>query len=390
MDFTISTEQEMIIATARKVGEAHGLDYWKAKDKAKAYPGEIWQAICDAGLAGIAVPEVYGGSGLGMVEMALVIEELCAAGAGGTLAQIFMLNPIFGGMTLSRLGSEELKRDLLPKLVRGERTFCMALTEPDAGTNSLAIKTFARREGNGWRIDGRKIWITGVDRADKMLIIARTMRLEDSPRKTHGITLFLVDRDRKGIGYVPIEKLGTNTLTSSSVYLDDVGVEAGEQIGTVDGGWSELLDVLNTERIVTTAGLVGTGRLAIRLAVEYASGRKVFGDRPIGAYQALQFPLAQAHAELAAARLMNLKAAWLFDMGKPYGSEANVGKLIAAQASAAAIERAMQTMGGMGYAVDSHLERLWRDNRLFKFAPISEEMVLNYIAQQDLGMPRSY
>ncbi len=390
MDFTISTEQEMIIATARKVGEAHGLDYWKAKDKAKAYPGEIWQAICDAGLAGIAVPEVYGGSGLGMVEMALVIEELCAAGAGGTLAQIFMLNPIFGGMTLSRLGSEELKRELLPKLVKGERTFCMALTEPDAGTNSLAIKTFARREGNGWRIDGRKIWITGVDRADKMLIIARTMRLEDSPRKTHGITLFLVDRDRKGIGYVPIEKLGTNTLTSSSVYLDDVGVEAGEQIGTVDGGWSELLDVLNTERIVTTAGLVGTGRLAIRLAVEYASGRKVFGDRPIGAYQALQFPLAQAHAELAAARLMNLKAAWLFDMGKPYGSEANVGKLIAAQASAAAIERAMQTMGGMGYAVDSHLERLWRDNRLFKFAPISEEMVLNYIAQQDLGMPRSY
>ncbi len=390
MDFTISTEQEMIIATARKVGEAHGLDYWKAKDKAKSYPGEIWQAICDAGLAGIAVPEAYGGSGLGMVEMALVIEELCAAGAGGTLAQIFMLNPIFGGMTLARLGSEELKRDLLPKLVSGERTFCMALTEPDAGTNSLAIKTFARREGNGWRIDGRKIWITGVDRADKMLIIARTTRLEDSPRKTHGITLFLVDRDRKGIGYDPIEKVGTNTLTSSSVYLDDVRLEADEQIGTIDGGWSELLDVLNTERIVTTAGLVGTGRLAIRLAVDYANGRKVFGDRPIGSYQALQFPLAQAHAELSAARLMNLKAAWLFDTGRPYGSEANAGKLIAAQASAAAIERAMQTMGGMGYAVDSHLERLWRDNRLFRFAPISEEMVLNYIAQQDLGMPRSY
>jgi acyl-CoA dehydrogenase len=390
MDFALSPEQEMIVTTARKVGAAFGLDYWKAMDQAKAYPGECWQAICEAGICGIAIPEAYGGSGLGMVEMALAIEELCAAGAGGTLAQMFMLNPIFGGMSLMRAGSEQAKREMLPKLVAGELTFAMALTEPDAGTNSLAIKTFARRDGNGWRIDGRKIWITGVDQADKILVVARTTRLEDAPRKTHGITLFLIDRTRAGIAYDAIAKLGTNTLTSCNVFLDNVRAEADEQIGTIDGGWAELLDVLNTERIVTTAGLVGTGHLAIRLAVDYASGRKVFGDRPIGSYQGLQFPLAQAHAELAAARLKNLEAAWRCDTGLPYGSEANAAKLIATQATTAAIERAMQTMGGMGYAVDSHLERLWRDNRLFKFAPVSEEMILNYIAQQDLGLPRSY
>ena len=390
MDFSLSPEQELLIATAAKVGAAFGLDDWKAKDKAKAYPRECWQAICDAGLTGTAIPEAYGGSGLGMVELALAIEELCAAGAGGTLAQIFMLNPIFGGMGLMRAGSEAQKREMLPKLISGKLTFAMALTEPDAGTNSLGLRTFARRDGNGWRLKGRKIWITGVDKADKILIVARTTKIEDAPKKTHGITLFLVDRARDGIVYDPIAKLGTNTLTSCNVFLDDVRVEADEQLGTVDGGWAELLDVLNTERIVTTAGLVGTGRLAIRLAVDYAQGRKVFGDRPIGSYQGLQFPLAQAHAELSAARLKNLEAAWRCDHGKPYGSEANAAKLIAAQAATSAIERAMQTMGGMGYAVDSHLERLWRDNRLFKFAPVSEEMILNYIAQQDLGLPRSY
>jgi acyl-CoA dehydrogenase len=390
MDFAFSSEQELLIDTARKVGAAFGLDYWKANDKAKAYPQECWQAICDAGIAGIAIPEAYGGSGLGMVELALAIEELCAAGAGSTLAQVFMLNPIFGGMGIMRAGSEAQKREMLPKLTAGKLTFAMALTEPDAGTNSLGLRTFARRDGNGWRLKGRKIWITGVDKADKILIVARTTKIEDAPKKTHGITLFLVDREREGIAYDPIAKLGTNTLTSCNVFLDDVRVESHEQLGTVDGGWAELLDVLNTERIVTTAGLVGTGRLAIKLAVDYAQGRKVFGDRPIGSYQGLQFPLAQAHAELSAARLKNLEAAWRCDQGKPYGSEANAAKLIAAQAATSAIERAMQTMGGMGYAVDSHLERLWRDNRLFKFAPVSEEMILNYIAQQDLGLPRSY
>lgn len=223
-----------------------------------------------------------------------------------------------------------------------------------------------------------------------MLTIARTKRKDEVSRRTEGITMFLVDRDREGLTHSAIEKVGTNTLTSSLVYFDDVWAGPDEIVGTLDNGWRELLDVLNTERIVTAACLVGTCDLAIRLAVDYANTRKVFGDTPIGAYQGLQFPLAQAFAQSECARLMNYKAASLFDNGLPYGTEANVAKLIASQAAQLATERAMQTMGGMGFAKESHVERLWRDARLFRFAPISEEMILNFIAQHNLKLPRSY
>jgi acyl-CoA dehydrogenase len=209
-------------------------------------------------------------------------------------------------------------------------------------------------------------------------------------RRTDGISLFLIDVEREGLRHSAIEKLGTNAIPSSSVFFDEVKVDPEELIGTLDGGWHQLLDVLNTERIVTTAGLVGTGELAVKLAVKYALDRKVFGEKPIAAYQGLQFPLAQVHAEVECARLMNYKAASLFDAGLPYGSEANVAKLIAAQAAATATERSMQTMGGMGFAKEMDVERLWRDCRLFRFAPVSEEMILNFIAVHDLGMVRGY
>jgi len=390
MDFCLTEEQTLMIESARKVGEQFGLDYWRAKDAAKDYPRECWQAICDAGLAGAMLPEEHGGAGLGMVDTALIIEELCAAGAGATLAQMFMLNPIFGGVSIAKYGSPRMKSEWLPKLCSGEMAFCMALTEPDAGSNSLAIKTTARADGNGWRLNGSKIWITGVPQADKMLVVARTTPIDEAPRKTHGISLFMIDTGRDGLSHTPIDKLGTNTLASSSVFFDNVRVDGGELVGTLDKGWAQLLDVLNTERIVTTAGLVGAGRLAIRLGVEYANQRCVFGGRPIGAYQAIQFPLAQHWAELEAARLLNLKAAWLFDHRQPFGSESNAAKLIASQAASAVAERAMQVMGGMGYAKETHVERIWRDARLFRFAPVSEEMILNFIATSNLGLPRSY
>jgi acyl-CoA dehydrogenase len=380
----------MMVETARNIGTSFGLDYWRAKDRDKAFPREMWQAICDAGLCGVAIPAEYGGAGLGMLETALVVESLVAGGAGCTLAQIFMLTPIFGGIALSRFGTEALKKTLLPKIVSGQMHCCMAMTEPDAGSNSLAIRTFATADGNGWLLNGRKVWITGVDIASKMLIVARTRKLEEVRRKTDGISLFMIDTERPGVSHSAIEKLGTHTLSSSNVFFDNVRLDTEDLIGTLDGGWPQLLDVLNTERIVTVAGLVGTVDLAIRLAVAYAGERRVFDGRPIGSYQGLQFPLAQAHAESECARLMNYKAAWLFDNGEPYGSQANVAKLIAAQACSAATESAMQTLGGMGYAKDFHLERLWRDCRLFRFAPVSEEMTLNFIAQHDLGLPRSY
>lgn len=390
MDFLPSSEQKLIVATAAKVGERYGLDYWRDLDARKAFPAEIWQAICDAGLAAAALPEKYGGSGLGMVELAMIVETLAASGAGSTVGQLFMNNPIFGGVSLARFGSEQMKQDYLPKLASGKMLFCMALTEPNAGSNSLEIETFARGDGNGFRIKGNKIWITGVPQAHKVLVIARTRRKEEVSRRTEGITMFLLDREREGLSHTPIDKVGTNTLSSSLVYFDDVRAGPDEIVGTLDQGWRELLDVLNTERIVTTACLVGTCELAIRLAVDYANGRTVFGNTPIGAYQGLQFPLAEAFAQAESARLMNYKAASLFDLGLAYGTEANVAKLIASKAAQLATDRAMQTMGGMGYAKESHVERLWRDAKLFQFAPVSEEMILNFIAQHNLKLPRSY
>jgi acyl-CoA dehydrogenase len=390
MDLTLSEEQKMIVDLAKRVGERFGLDYWLERDRNKEFPQEAWLEICRAGLGGATLAEEYGGGGQGMVEMALIVEELAAAGAGSTLGQLFMLNPIFGGVAVSKYGNEAMKAEILPPLARGELTCCMALTEPDAGTNTLEMRTSARPAEGGWSIRGTKTWITAVPNADKMLIIARTLSLDEVTHKSQGISMFLVDRDRAGIQFETIEKVGTNTLSASTVYLDDVWASDSELVGTLHGGWPELLDVLNTERIVTTAGLVGAGRLAIRLAVDYANGRKVFGDKPISSYQGLQFPLAQAHAELQCARVMNLHAAALCDSAQSYGSEANMAKLIAAQACESAISRAMQTLGGMGFAREYHVERLWRDARLFKFAPVSEEMILNFIATHNLGMARSY
>jgi acyl-CoA dehydrogenase len=390
MDFSQKEEHRLLAETARRLGERFGLDYWRERDVNKEFGAEFWQAVCDAGLCGVAVPEQYGGSGLGMQEMALIIENLAAGGGGATIGQLFMNNPIFGGISIGKFGSAQMKSDYLPELVRGEMCFAMALTEPDAGSNTLAITTFAARNGDRWRLNGSKIWITCVPQSQKMLVVARTTKAAEAPKRTYGVSMFLIDTERKGLTHRSIDKLGTHTNPSSLVYFEDVEVHADELVGTLDQGWPELLEVLNTERIVTAACLVGAGNLALKLGVEYAGQRKVFGDKPIGAYQGLQFPLAQAHAELECARLMNLKAAWLHDNGLPYGSEANTAKLIASQAASAAIERSMQTMGGMGFAKEMHLERLWRDARLFRFAPVSEEMILNFIAVHDLGMPRGY
>jgi acyl-CoA dehydrogenase len=390
MDFTSTEDQQMIVETARRVGETYGLDYWRDLDARSAFPHEIWAAICETGIAGIAIPEAFGGSGLGMLELAMAIETLCACGGGSTLSQLFMCNPIFGGVTVQKYGSRAQQEVFLPDLVRGTATFCMALTEPDAGSNSLAMSTFATECEDGWRLDGRKHWITAVPQATSMLVVARTKKVDDVARRTEGISLFLIDTKRGGLSHQTIDKVGTRTLPSSAVFFDNVAVCRDELVGTLHGGWRQLLDTLNTERIVTAAGLIGTAQLAIRIAVDYAKERKIFGDRAIGAYQSLQFPLAEAHIQLECARLMNYKAATLHDRGLPYGSESNMAKWLAGHAAAQATDRALQTLGGIGYATDSHVERLWRDARLFRVAPVSEEMVLNYVAQHDLGLPRSY
>jgi acyl-CoA dehydrogenase len=389
MDFELSEEQRLIADTARRIGERFGTDYWRKLDSKKEFPREFWDAICAAGLSGTLISEEFGGSELGMFEKALIIEALSAAGGGVTVGQLFMIGPLFGGLSVQRFGTLEMKREVLPKIAKG-LLVAMALTEPDAGSNSLEIQTFAARDGNGWRLNGRKMWITGMDAAEKVLVVARTTKIEDAPKKTEGLSLFIIDVKRKGLEFSSIDKCGTNTLSSSNVFFDDVHIDGGELIGTLGKGWGHLLDILNTERIAATSALVGAGELAIKLGVDYANDRKVFGGKPISSYQGLQFPIAQAHVEIESARLMNYKAAWLFDRGLPSGAEANIAKLIAARAAELATDRAMQMMGGMGYAKDSHVERLWRDARLFRIAPVSEEMIYNFVAMQNLGMPRSY
>ena len=280
MDFLLSDDQKLIADTAQKVGERFGLELLARPRRREEFPDRfLARGVRGRALGAVALPEQYGGAGLGMQEMALIVETLSACGGGSTVGQLFMINPIFGGVSLARFGSDAMKSELLPKLVAGEINFCMALTEPDAGSNSLEIKTFAARDGNGWRLNGRKIWITAVDAAQKMLVVARTTKSQDVKRRTDGLSMFIIDVERKGLTFAPIEKLGTNTLSACSVFFEDVHIDGGELVGTLDKGWHELLDVLNTERIVTTAGLVGAGTLALRQAVAYANERRVFGDK---------------------------------------------------------------------------------------------------------------
>ena len=255
MEFSLTQDHQLLSETARKVGEEFGLEYWRALDAKKEFAFDFWQKVCDMGLAGAALPEEYGGSGLGMLEMALIIENLSAGGGGSTVGQLFMNNPIFGGVPISKFGSDDVKREYLPKLVSGDMRFAMALTEPDVGSNTLQIKTFAKREGNKWLLNGNKIWITCVPQAHKILVVARTTRYEDAPKRSVGISNFLIDVDRAGLTHSAIDKVGTNTNPSSLVFFEDVEVRPDELLGTLDHGWPELLEVLNTERIVTTAGL---------------------------------------------------------------------------------------------------------------------------------------
>ncbi|ARK29730.1 acyl-CoA dehydrogenase family protein [Halalkalibacter krulwichiae] len=390
MNFSITEEQRMLKEGVRKLVQDFGLEYWREKDDKHEFVHELWNALGENGYIGVMIPEKYGGVGLGLVEMAMVIEELAKGGAGSTVAQLFMLTPVFGGVTIELHGNEEQKQEYLPKIASGELNFCMALTEPNAGSNSLEISTFAEKKDEHYIINGQKIWISGVDVAQKMLLVARTTKKEDVKRKTDGITLFLVDCDDPAITAQPIEKVGTHCVRSDTVFIENLKVHKDNIIGEEGRGWNYLLDTLNAERIVTTAGLIGTGQLATKLAVNYANERVVFNNRPIGVYQGIQFPLAKYSAELQVAQLMNYKAAWLYDQLLPNGSEANTAKLIAGDAAFQVCDRAMQVMGGYGYAKEYHIERLWRDVRLFKIAPVSEEMILNFIAQHNLGLPRSY
>lgn len=392
MDFDLPETAVAVREGVAAVAAKYDHHYWSECEEQHRFPTEAWRDLADGGWIGLCVPEEHGGGGAGMLELAVACETLAASGGTAGIF-LYILTPGFGAMTLTRHGTEEQKRAILPGIASGDTQFCMALTEPDAGSNALAITTAARRDGDDFLIKGQKIWISGLENARWMLVVTRTIPFADANPRTSGFTLFLVDVPKAAaegtLTWTPIPKMGGNVVTSSQVFLDDVRVPASAVVGEVDQGFPVLWDVLNPERILAAAGGVGGSEAALRLAADYATQREVFG-RPIGANQAIQFPLAQLKAKTELARLMTYKAAWLFDQGRPCGNETNIAKLTAAQVSWESANQAFQTFGGMAYSKEYPVERLFRDSRIGKNIPVAEELILAHIGTQMLNLPRSY
>jgi len=388
VDFDLTEEQEMIRRHVRGIADRFDLEYWRERDRTGQYPHDFFNALAEAGWLGVAIPEAYGGAGLGITEACLMLEEICASGAGTSGASPVHFS-IFPPMPIVKFGREEQKRAWLPRIAAGEMKLGFSVTEPDAGTDTTAISTRAERVGEEYVLTGRKIWSSNLKHADRTLLLARTTPREQAEKKTLGMTLFFVDLKSPGLTIREIEKLGRHCVDSNELSLDGVRVPAADRVGEEGRGFYHLLEGINPERLLVAAEAVGIGRAALELAVRYARERVVFG-RPIGMNQAIQFPLAAAYGKLETAALMVRRGAWLYDRGRPCGAEANMAKLEAAQAGFEACDAALQTYGGMGYAKEYHIERLWREVRLYKIAPVSQEMALNYLAEHVLGLPRSY
>ena len=396
MDFDLPESAAAVRDGVAAVAAKYDHAYWSRCEDEKRYPTELYRDLADGGWLGLSVPEEYGGGGQGLLETAIACEALCASG-GTAGAFIYVLNPGFGATTLARHGTEEQKQQILPGLASGDVQFSFGLTEPDAGSNAIEISTSARRDGSAdsgdFLVKGQKVWISNVERADWMVAVTRTIPAAEARPRTAGFTLLLIDvKEALAAGtlsYTPIPKMGSNILYSSQVFFDDVRVPAHRVLGEVDEGFRVLWDVLNPERIIAAAGGVGSADAALDVAAAYAREREVFG-RPIGANQSIQFPLAQIKAKTELARLMTYKAAWLFDQGRPCGSEADVAKLTASQASWEAADQAFQTLGGMAYSKEYPVERMFRDARIGKNIPVSEQMVLAHIGTSMLGLPKSY
>jgi acyl-CoA dehydrogenase len=388
MDFELSDEQKTLQRAARELSARFGDAYWSAKDEAGEFPWDFYTAFAEAGWLGIAIPEKYGGQGLGILEAALLLEEVAASGAAMNGCSSMHLT-IFGINVVVRNGSEELQREVLPAVARGELHVCFAVTEPDAGTDTTRIRTEARKEGDSYVIRGRKIWISKAGDAQKMVLLTRTTPREQAARPTDGMTLFLVDVQRGAMEIRPIPKMGRNAVASNEVLIEGLRVPESARIGAEGQGFRYLLDGLNPERILLAHEAIGIGRAALRRAVAYAKEREVFG-RAIGQNQGIAFPLAEATSRLEAAALVARKAAWLYDRGLPCGAEANMAKWLCADAGFQAADVAVQTHGGMGYAREYHVERYFREARLLRLVPVSQELALAHLAQHLLGLPKSY
>ncbi|VTU27166.1 Acyl-CoA dehydrogenase fadE12 [Variovorax sp. PBL-H6] len=380
--------RQQIHDSAKKICDRFDDAYWLDKDLKHEWPAAYHAAAKEAGWLGITIPEEYGGAGLGVTEAALLMQVV--GGSAGAIAACSTIQAgVFGPHAVTVHGTEEQKRRILPRLATGQDQACFGVTEPDAGLNTTAITTRAVRRGDRYIVNGQKVWTSTAQVVNKIMLLARTTPLEECARPTDGMTLFCTDFDRKAIQVQEIEKLGRAAVDSNSIYIEGLEVPVEDRIGEEGQGFKVLLDSLNPERIIIAAEVVGLGRRALGKATEYAKDRVVFG-RPIGKNQSIQHPLAESWMELEAADLMTWHAAELYDSGKPCGAEANAAKYLAAEASFRACDRAVRTHGGFGYAKEFHVERYLRETILPRIAPVSRELILCFIAEKVLGLPKSY
>ena len=388
MDFALSSEQQAIrdavLAICRRFDDA----YWLKRDREGGFPHDFHAAFAAEGWLGICIPEDYGGSGLGVTEAAIMMRTIAESGAGMSGASAVHIN-VFGLNPVVVFGTEEQKRRMLPGMIEGREKACFAVTEPNTGLNTTQLKTRAVRKGDRYVVDGTKVWISTAQVADKILLLARTTPLEEVKRPTEGLSLFYTDLDRSRIKVHEIEKMGRKAVDSNELFIENFEIPLADRIGEEGRGFEYILHGMNPERILIAAEAVGLGMLALERAAAYARERVVF-NRPIGQNQAIQHPLAKNWTELEAAWLMTLSAAWQYDQGMPAGAAANAAKYLAGEAGFEACQQAVMTHGGFGYAKEFHVERYLREIMIPRIAPVSRELILSFIAEKVLGLPKSY
>jgi acyl-CoA dehydrogenase len=386
--FWPSDDQEAIREGVQQICADFGDDFWRETDESGRFPEPFVAAMAAGGWLGVAMPEDVGGAGLGLTEASIVMQTVAQSGAGFSGASAIHLN-IFGPMPIVKFGTAAQKAEYLPRIISGEEKMCFAVTEPNSGLDTSSLETRAERTNTGYRINGRKIWTTSAQRADKMLIIARTTPKDQCRKPTEGLSLFYTDFDRTAIDAKPIPKMGRKAVECNTLFIDDLRVPKEALIGEEGQGFKYLLQGLNPERVLFAVEAVGLGRAALAKAAQYAKERIVFG-RPIGQNQGVQHPLAKSWAELEAANLLAFKAAALYDAGRDCGAEANAAKYLGAEAGFHACEASVLAHGGMGYAKEYDVERYFREAMIARIAPVSREMILNFIAERVLGLPKSY
>ena len=388
MSFEATPEQQAICEAVQQSCAPFGEDYWLEHDRTGEFPHQFYAAMAHAGWLGMAIPEAYGGSGLGVTEAALMMQTVAETGAGMSGCSAFHIN-IFGLMPIVVFGTEEQKQRFLPPMVQGKAKSCFGVTEPNTGLNTTQLKTRAVRRGDRYMVHGQKVWISTAQVADKILLLARTTPIEECKSHSHGLSLFYTDLDRSKIAVRLIDKMGRKAVDSNELFIDGLEIPVEDRIGEEGQGFKYILHGMNPERVLIGSEAIGIGRVALRKAAAYANERVVF-ERPIGKNQGIQHPLAANWMELEAAHLMMLKAAWLYDHGRDCGAEANATKYLGAEAGFHACERAILTHGGFGYAKEYHVERYLREVMIARIAPVSREQILSYIAERALGLPKSY